>query len=577
MSILEKLQAAQNLHDVALLLGYQPKSLSYILYVKPKTQKYTTFNIPKSSGGTREIKAPYPDLKTLQKRLSKLLQECIAEINLQKEITTSVSHGFRKKHSILTNAAVHKNMRYVLNLDLKDFFHSINFGRVRGFFIANQNFLLNPNVATIIAQIACHENCLPQGSPCSPVISNLVGHILDMRLVQLARKFGCIYSRYADDITFSTNKKVFPVDLATAALDGEQLWSVSKPLHDIIKRSGFDVNSAKTRMQYKFSRQEVTGLIVNSRVNVRFGYRRIARAMLHKLITRGEFHKPNSKKVSSVTNTTAPSLDYLNGVLSFINSVNLFVHKKHSFRVKSDSKKALEKSFLNLSISRGYRNFLLYKYFFAAKNPVIICEGKTDNVYIRSATRQLSTQYPILGKSSPDGTINLKISFFKRTKTTDMFLGLTGGASQFNKFIEDLRQPIFKDFLLKIKQPIIIVIDNDHEALKVFSYLYKNFNINCDKTVGFIEVFRGLYVIPIPLLSGANQSVIEELFDIKDLTRSLDGKKFNYKSDSYNTKLEYGKSAFATRIVQAKEDQIIFDGFKPLLTQIEEAIKSFRC
>jgi RNA-directed DNA polymerase len=79
---------------------------------------------------------------------------------------------------------------------------SFNFGRVRGFFISNNDFKLSPKVSTLIAQIACHQNELPQGSPCSPVITNLITHILDVRLTQQAKKYGCKYSRYVDDITF---------------------------------------------------------------------------------------------------------------------------------------------------------------------------------------------------------------------------------------------------------------------------------------------------------------------------------------------------------------------------------------
>src|SRR5690606_34283132 len=105
-----------------------------------------------------------------------------------------------------TNAAVHKGKRTILNLDLDDFFGQFNFGRVRGYFIANKHFELDPHIATVIAQIACYENSLPQGSPCSPVIANLITASLDMRLLRLANSCGCSYSRYADDITFSTRK-----------------------------------------------------------------------------------------------------------------------------------------------------------------------------------------------------------------------------------------------------------------------------------------------------------------------------------------------------------------------------------
>ena len=119
----------------------------------------------------------------------------------------------RKKRSILTNATLHKRRRYVLNLDLEDFFPSITFGRIRGFFIKDKHFALQEKVATVIAQIACFNNELPQGSPCSPVLSNLIGHLLDTRLARFARLYKCTYSRYADDITFSTSRKDFPAEL----------------------------------------------------------------------------------------------------------------------------------------------------------------------------------------------------------------------------------------------------------------------------------------------------------------------------------------------------------------------------
>lgn len=210
MSRLAKLRDATGLEELAKLLGFKPKAISYVLYIKNSEQKYTKFEIPKRSGGMRQISAPCSELMSLQRRLAELLQECIAEINEERGVKAVLSHGFRRKHCIKTNAWAHRNKRYVLNVDLQDFFGSINFGRVRGFFILNKNFQLKEKVATLIAQIACHDNALPQGSPCSPVISNLIGHLLDIRLAELARQSGCTYSRYADDITFSTNKPQFP-------------------------------------------------------------------------------------------------------------------------------------------------------------------------------------------------------------------------------------------------------------------------------------------------------------------------------------------------------------------------------
>jgi len=175
VSRLEKLKEAKSLSELAVLLGFKPKAVSYILYKIPEDKKYIKFEIPKKNGKKRTIKAPTEKLKHLQRRLADLLNECFDQITKESN-KKSLSHGFRRNHSIVTNAKNHKNKRYVFNVDLKDFFPSINFGRVRGFFIKNNNFSLDPKVATVIAQIACHNNELPQAS--------------DNRLFQLCVGFG---------------------------------------------------------------------------------------------------------------------------------------------------------------------------------------------------------------------------------------------------------------------------------------------------------------------------------------------------------------------------------------------------
>ena len=109
---------------------------------------------------------------------------------------------------------------------------------MRGFFIRDRYFALHEKVATILAQIVCHENELPQGSPCSPIVSNLIGHILDGRLARFAKMHKCTYSRYADDITFSTNQRSFPPELAVPALGGGSQWALGEPLIARIEGTG---------------------------------------------------------------------------------------------------------------------------------------------------------------------------------------------------------------------------------------------------------------------------------------------------------------------------------------------------
>ena len=170
MSALKKLHSAKTIADVADILGFQKKFLTFILYAQPDSLKYKEFDIPKRSGGLRRIAAPQDRLKLLQRRLADLLQDCLDEIdnNTNPKSNASgfdqVSHGFRRRLSILTNARKHRNRRYVFNIDLADFFGSINFGRVRGFFIKDRRFHLDPKVATIFAQIACFKRNRPSAN-----------------------------------------------------------------------------------------------------------------------------------------------------------------------------------------------------------------------------------------------------------------------------------------------------------------------------------------------------------------------------------------------------------------------------
>ena len=236
MPRLGDLKSAAGLRDVAILLGFKPASLAYILYVKSDSTKYKKFDIPKRSGGVRQICAPIRDLKLLQRRLADLLQDCVEEINNANnrgeddDHPDRIAHGFKRGRSIITNACRHRNRKYVFNVDIQDFFGSINFGRVRGYFIADKNFQLQPKVATVLAQIACFENALRQGSPSSPVISNLIGHIIDIHLAKLAKNAGCTYTQYADDLTFSTNKPTFPHHIATRSAEDKHAWLIGREL-----------------------------------------------------------------------------------------------------------------------------------------------------------------------------------------------------------------------------------------------------------------------------------------------------------------------------------------------------------
>ena len=434
----------------------------------------------------------------LQHRLANVLYSYIAEAEGNNPPRHPLSHGFERSkppRSIFTNASVHKNRRYVLNLDLEDFFPSINFGRVRGFFIKDKRFELNQKVATVIAQIACFRNELPQGSPCSPVISNLLGRLLDVRLVRLVKKNKCTYSRYADDLTFSTNKKDFPAGIAEPIPDNSPRWRVSPALKKQIENTGFKVNHSKTRMQWRGSRQVTTGLIVNQKINVKSEYYRTARAMCHKLFSTGEYY-------TSDPDLSIANLNRIEGILN------------HVYYIKEMSEE--DKKTPPPGIGKLYQKFLFYKHFVSLEKPLILTEGKTDPTYLRAAMKKLSNQYPQLG-TFEDEKFSSKVNFLKCSNMLGKMLDLRGGALNLSKLIHPYETNL-EGFRFKLLHyPVIILIDNDDGATPIFNTIKNDFDISISHktTESFYHLHHNLYLVKTPEGSSPKEpmSDIEDLFD----------------------------------------------------------------
>ena len=265
--------ALRSPRDLAAFLDVDYSRLVYHVYKISAAEKYNSFNIRKRSGGLRLISAPKTSLKIIQRKLNQVLQAVYRP--------NACVHGFTENRSIVTNARPHTRCRYVLNIDLAHFFPSINFGRVRGMFM-RPPYNIPANVSTVLAQVCCHNNELPQGAPTSPIIANMICARLDNELRRLALTCRCSYTRYADDISFSTTLSRFPRDLA--AVDTENGMTevvLGRRLREIIHSNGFKVNQDKVRLLDSHHRQEVTGLVVNIHANVRRSLVRQIRAMLH--------------------------------------------------------------------------------------------------------------------------------------------------------------------------------------------------------------------------------------------------------------------------------------------------------
>ncbi len=259
--------------DVADLLEVSYGRLKYHISKLSEDRRYRNFTIPKKSGQSRTISAPRTPLKILQRKLSQVLYSVYEP--------KATVHGFVPARSILTNAEQHVHKRFILNIDLKDFFHSIHFGRVRGMFM-KPPYNLSIEVSTTLAKICCHLGRLPQGAPTSPVVSNMICVRMDSELRKLAKEYKCTYTRYADDITFSTTSLNFPSELAHLA-SGAEISKVvlGERLNLIIQSNGFEVNDNKIRLQHKSNHQEVTGLTVNKFPNVKRSFIREISSMLY--------------------------------------------------------------------------------------------------------------------------------------------------------------------------------------------------------------------------------------------------------------------------------------------------------
>ncbi len=613
MSKLKYLRSISTKPSFARALDVDPVFLTRCLYVdKPETQ-YHQFPIKKKSGGERIINAPSDDLKSLQKSLSNLLLDCIDEINISKYPNSqlakpklkkkggldypaevlkikipsaeskqpSLSHGFVRNRSIITNAMMHLGKKNVLNIDLENFFDSFNFGRVRGFFIKNRNFRLDPSIATVIAQIACYDNKLPQGSPCSPVITNLITHSLDIRLAALAKKYKCTFTRYADDITFSTRKSVFPIQIMKEEADE---YIAGKELTWEIEHAGFCINENKTRIQYKDSRQDVTGLIVNQKPNTKKEYWRSARAKCNALFKTGKF--TSVKDGVEVDG----NINELEGQLNFIDQVDHYNRMRQKVPLIPEySINNVGKNTNNLLSGREltFSRFLFYRLFHGNDKPTILCEGKTDNVYLKSAISELQASYPSLVEVK-NNKYNLLLRFVEYSKRTRFLLELFGGADYLRGFIDHFEKNTKLFEAHKPQHPVIIFLDNDEGPKQIENLLQsKSFHKKTTlfpngldpktdvRKTDFLHVIQNLYVIFTPLGNTGEETDIEYFFD--NTTRMkphTNGKYFNTVQNR-NTKTDLSKDAFATHIIKFQKKAVNFNGLKPLLDRIVKAIEHY--
>lgn len=555
--------------ELANFLKIPKKNLTYILYKTDINSLYSSFEIPKKRGGTRKIYAPSKDLKNIQKKLEVALSTYQKFIFNKHNINPTISHAFEKDKSILTNAQTHRNKHFVLNIDLENFFESFHFGRVKGFFEKNKYFQLPSEVAIIIAQLACYNGHLPQGAPSSPVITNLICNNLDMKLLYISKKYKLNYTRYADDLTFSTNNKGFL----------NQYDTFFKELNKIIEKSGFKINNNKTRLQYRDSKQEVTGLIVNKKINVDRNYYKTTRSMAHSLYTNGEFSIDEKKG----------TINQLEGRFSFINQVDKYNNK---IAKKGDS--SLKFGFYNLSSKeKQYQKFLFYKYFFATSKPIIITEGKTDIDYIKAALKNLYLDYPELVTKKSDGSFEFKITFLNRTKRLNYFLCIQEDGADAMKniyyYFTNLKPTNYPNYFSSFskngfypKYPVILIFDNEIGNQQKPLYKFANEikltanhgNKSFFESNHYLNITNNLFLLTHQLVRDLAECEIEDLFDESTLNHIIKGKTFEREKSKFNSSIHFSKVKFAEYISQNYKT-INFNNFKYMLDNLNIIIKSY--
>lgn len=266
--------------DLATLLGTDYGQIKRLYYRGEMKRHYLAFEISKKSGGKRKILAPTDKLKTIQGRIAVLLSKLYKP--------RAPVKAFLVGQSIVANARPHCRKKYVFNIDLENFFGTITFRRVRGMLMAKP-YSLSPETASVIAHLTTVDGLLPQGAPSSPVISNMICASLDRELYSLSKRHRAVYTRYADDMTFSfyTPIQYVPRELAEwREVDGRPNHYNSKVGHElaaVIATHGFKINESKVRLQGGRERQLVTGLVTNKKPNVPRPFIRKTAAMVHSI------------------------------------------------------------------------------------------------------------------------------------------------------------------------------------------------------------------------------------------------------------------------------------------------------
>lgn len=561
---------------------------------------YDKCEIKKKSGGNRIIYKPSKPLKVIQRHIAEKIYNQRNDILSKRSI--KMSYGFERESSIYDNAKNHINKKYILNIDIKNFFDSFSDRRVYGFFNKNKYYNFSKKFSWILSQILCVNNILPQGSPASPIVANSIMDYVDCQIFKLAKRYNVYYTRYADDLTFSTNDKSFK--------DKKDEFILN--ITNLLSNNGLNVNEEKTRLMRNDERQEVTGLTVNEIVNVSKTYYKKVRAMVDHYIKEGYFYDFKGEETK---------IEKLFGRLLYIFYVEELKTEKKSnekwfnykdtngkFLTKNEYKKTKNSYDKRLGIDsrvlsekeRTLQKLVIYYCFYNRDASCLITEGKTDIRYIRAymksqnffpskkSCRKYERIYDKLGtciyfndipkqfkyvltKGDSHKDFNgggKLVEILHKVYNSDDYLKTVdekikgGRKSKINNYYKYLYNKVG----VKAKHPVILLLDNEwNNNDKPLKKCIKKFDIDEEKQKElkdrfWIKIKYNFYLAIIPKENSddKNDVDIESLLNIEYISKKyFDGKKFGDSSDEiYYNKDDLSKCLLNDKICKDKKTGI---------------------
>ncbi|MBB3161339.1 retron-type reverse transcriptase [Rhizobium laguerreae] len=254
-------------------LGIAPSLIRQIIH-RP-AYHFREFKLTKSTGEERLISTP--------KTYLKVIQWWIADNILDKIDLSDNVHGFRKNRSYISNAIIHRDSRHILNVDVKSFFSNIKIDNIFNVFSA---LGYGDAGSLLLSTLTSKDGMAPTGAPTSPMIANAVFRDIDTQLSKFSQQMGLLYTRYADDLTFSSMEWI----------EHDVLEAVSQ----IVESGGFNLNSAKTKFMGPGDRKEVTGVTVNAGLNTSKEWRNSVRGYLHRAFSNPADYIADAAKVRGI-------------------------------------------------------------------------------------------------------------------------------------------------------------------------------------------------------------------------------------------------------------------------------------